>query len=79
MSDPVGFRHQLQMSSITKEQITDLIDKADRQLAELRRMLRNNLSPTVAEMILFKIFEDIEYQHALLTGNSEVLKTFQPI
>ena len=39
--------------------------------------MANNLSPTGAELILFKIFEQIEYDHAVMTNNHEVLNTFQ--
>ena len=77
MSEPIGFRHKLELTTITTNQITQLIDKTEQKLIELKKMMANNLSPTGAELILFKIFEQIEYDHAVMTNNHEVLNTFQ--
>lgn len=79
MSNVAGFRYKLELSEITTNQINLLIDKTEKKLSELKLMIANDLHPTGAELILFKIFEEIEYDHAVMTDNQDVLNTFQTV
>jgi hypothetical protein len=81
MSEPVGFRMNINecLSALTIEQVKELIAKMERKLAELRKLVDNNLSLTGAELILRNIGESLEYDIAVMTNDQEILAKYQSI
>lgn len=79
MSEPVGFRMNISdcLSTLTIEQVKKLIATMESKLAELKRLLDNNLSPTGAELILRKIGESLEYDIAVMTNDQEIFAKYQ--
>jgi len=81
MSEPVGFRMKINdcLSDLTIEQVRELIATMERKIAELKRLVDNNLSPTGAELILRNIGEALEYDIAVMTNDQETLARFQSL
>ena len=65
------------LSELTIEQVKELIANMESKIAELKRLVDNNLSPTGAELILRNIGEALEYDIAMMTNDQEFLATFQ--
>lgn len=72
-----GFRMKVPLTTLTIEQINELICVVEQRIEEIKKMIANNLSPTAAELLLTGIFTDIEYKIAVMTNDEETLATFQ--
>jgi hypothetical protein len=81
MSEPIGFRMNINecLSKLTIEQIRKLIATMESKLAELKKLVDNNLSLTGAELILRNIGEALEYDIAIMTNDQELLAKYQSI
>lgn len=67
------------LSKLTIEHVKELIVRMESKIAELKRLVDNNLSPTGAELILRNIGEALEYDIAVMTNDREFLATFQSL
>lgn len=67
------------LSELTIEQVKELIARMESKIAELRRLVDNNLSPTGAELILRNIGEALEYDIAVMTNDHDALAKFQSL
>lgn len=67
------------LSELTIEQVKELIARMEGKLAELKKLVDNNLSPTGAELILRNIGETLEYDIAVMTNDQEILAKYQSI
>lgn len=67
------------LSQLTIEQVKELIATMERKLAELKKLVDNNLSPTGAELILRNIGESLEYDIGIMTNDQEILAKYQSI
>lgn len=67
------------LSNLTIEQVRQLIATMERKLAELKRLVDNDLSPTGAELILRNIGESLEYDIAVMTNDQEILAKYQSV
>lgn len=81
MNEPVGFRMNINdcLSKLTVQQVKELIATMESKIAELKKLVDNNLSPTGAELILRNIGESLEYDIAVMTNDQEILAKYQAI
>jgi hypothetical protein len=72
-----NFKTKVSRTPLTIDQIKELLGVAERTIAEIKKMVANNLSPTGAEYLLMGLFDDLEYKIAVMTDDEETLATFQ--
>jgi hypothetical protein len=72
-----GFRMKVSLTTLTIEQINELLNMVEHRITEIKRLVADNLSPTAAELLLNNIFTDVEYRIAVMTNDEETLATFQ--
>ena len=67
------------LSDLTIEQVKQLITTIECKLADVKRMVENNFSPTGAELLLRNIGESLEYDIAIMKNDQEILAKYQSI
>jgi len=72
-----GFRMKVPLTTLTIEQISELLNMVEHRITEIKKLVADNLSPTAAELLLNNIFTDVEYRIAVMTNDEETLATFQ--
>ena len=72
-----GFRMKVALTTLTIDQISELLNMVEHRITEIKKQVADNLSPTAAELLLNNIFTDVEYRIAVMTNDEETLATFQ--
>jgi hypothetical protein len=72
-----GFRIKVPLTTLTIDQISELLNMVEHRITEIKKQVADNLSPTAAELLLNNIFTDVEYRIAVMTNDEETLATFQ--
>jgi hypothetical protein len=72
-----GFRMKVPLTTLTIEQINELLTMVEHRITEIKKLVADNLSPTAAELLLNNIFTDVEYRIAVMTNDEETLATFE--
>jgi hypothetical protein len=72
-----GFRMKVPLTTLTIDQISELLNMVEHRITEIKKQVADNLSPTAAELLLNNIFTDVEYRIAVMTNDEETLATFQ--
>jgi hypothetical protein len=72
-----GFRMKVPLTTLTIEQINQLLNMVEHRITEIKKQVADNLSPTAAELLLNNIFTAVEYRIAVMTNDEETLGTFQ--